>query len=237
MYLPILYQDEHLVAINKPSGLLVHRSLMDKSETRFAVQTLRNQLGRHVFPVHRLDKPTSGVLVFALDSETAKLISQQWESAEKTYFALARGKLHDTTVNHPIRTPPENAHRETKIQAAETAFRSLATTQLPVVFGNNPKGFTHTAFSLVEARPKTGRKHQIRKHLKHLSHPIIGDTRYGRGEINRYFHAQFMVSRLMLHCTTLSFSHPVNQQTFSIHAPLDSIWQSVLIRLWPNQNK
>lgn len=235
MNLPILFQDKHLVAINKPSGLLVHRSAIDRHETRFAVQTLRNQLSQHVYPIHRLDKPTSGVLLFALDSSTAHYLSKHWQTVDKTYFALTRGKMSNAVVNHPIRTPPENKtpHRvnAAKIQAAETAFKVQATATLPVTFGKRCDDFTQTHFSFVEAQPKTGRKHQIRKHLKHLNHPIIGDTRYGRGEINRYFRAQFGLSRLMLHCAVLSLTHPTDGRKLVIHAPLDSTWQRLLGRL------
>lgn len=233
--LPILYQDKYLAAINKPAGLLVHRSPIDRHETRFALQMLRNQLNQHVFPIHRLDKPTSGVMLFALDSGTAKRISRDWHCVDKTYFALTRGKLHDITVNHPIHTLPENRYGEAKIQDAETVFNTLASATLPVVFGKNCDKFTHTTFSWVEAHPKTGRKHQIRKHLKHLSHPIIGDTRYGRGEINRYFRSQYGISRLLLHCAVLSLTHPVTERRIVIHAPLDSAWQTILGSLRPLQ--
>ncbi|PID64440.1 MAG: pseudouridylate synthase [Gammaproteobacteria bacterium] len=231
MKLSILYQDHHLVAINKSSGLLVHRSTIDRYETRFALQLLRRQLGRKVFPLHRLDKPTSGVLLFALNRDTAKCLSMDWQAVEKSYFALTRGKLLDTRVSHPIRSRAEKGRGKEKVQAAETQLRRLATAQLPVVFGNKRSAFTHTVFSWVQACPKTGRKHQIRKHLKHLNHPIVGDTAYGRGEINRYFRDNFAVQRLLLHCAMVRLRHPVDGRCCVIYAPLDSTWQRVLTQL------
>lgn len=237
MKLPILYQDDTLVAINKPAGLLVHRSPIDKHETQFALQLLREQLQYRVFPVHRLDKPTSGVLLFALDSETARKCAEQWHENEKTYWAITRGKVTDRCLNHAITTRPDKGDTFTKakIQAAETDFRLLTSIELPVVFGRQAitdKHYRQTAFSWVQATPKTGRKHQIRKHLKHLNHPIVGDTRYGRGEINRYFRTNYNVYRLLLHCHCLRFRHPHSRQTHTIIAPTDGTWRNVLHTLF-----
>ncbi len=233
--LPIIYQDSDLIAINKPSGLLVHRSALDKYETQFAVQTLRDQIGQHVYPIHRLDKPTSGVLLFAFTPEIVQRVSQYWHNVDKRYFAIVRGKLNSQCLNHPIRTLSEMSKsfrssktQQEKIQSGETEFQCLAYSQLPISFGKRAHDFPYTTFSLVEARPKTGRKHQIRKHLKHLNHPIVGDTRYGRGEINRYFR-QYGIQRLLLHCHYLGLQHPATGENLHIHAPLDSTWQRFLM--------
>lgn len=233
MSLAILYQDEYLVAINKPSGLLVHRSTIDKRETVFAVQTLRNQLNRRVFPVHRLDKPTSGVLLFTLNREVANMMSHQWQDVEKHYLAATRGKVKSQHINHPITTQPDKGDRfsRPKVQAAQTHITQLAATTLPVSFGKSAANYPNTSFSLVYACLETGRKHQVRKHLKHINHPIIGDTRYGRGEINRYFRETHNIHRLMLHCLSLRFTHPVTRQTLNIYAPLDSTWHRWFIAL------
>lgn len=226
MQLPIIYHDAHIVAINKPSGLLVHRSAIDRHETRFAVQTLRDQLGRRVYPVHRLDKPTSGVLLFAFSAEMTQKISGDWQAVKKRYLAITRGKLSETVLNHPVRTISESGKE--KIQDAETAFTPLMSAQLPISFGKRATEFNYTHFSLVEAMPKTGRKHQIRKHLKHLNHPIVGDTRYGRGEINRYFREAYQLNRLMLHCQSMRLSHPLTGKMLTLYAPLDSRWYQLL---------
>lgn len=234
MMLDILYQDADLIAINKPSGLLVHRSPIDKHETQFAVQLLRDQIGQRVFPVHRLDKPTSGVLLFGLTSEAARQIASEWANVEKRYLALVRGALSSTTLTHPVRTIDEKGVE--RVQAAETVFTCLVKTTLPVGFGQQAADYPQTTFSLVEAMPKTGRQHQIRKHLKHLSHPIVGDTRYGKGDINRYFRNTFLVNRLMLHCQTLSLVHPQTGAKILITAPLDVSWQnmSAEVSQWEN---
>lgn len=233
MTLSILYQDDDLIAINKPSGLLMHRSLIDKYETQFAVQLLREQLGQAVYPVHRLDKPTSGVLLFALNPEAVRRLSTTWEQVEKTYWAVTRGKVKDSLIDHAITTKPDKGDNftEPKIQSAQTVVSVLSTRTLDVGFGKQAMDYPTTDFSWVEVKPKTGRKHQIRKHLKHINHPIVGDTRYGRGEINRYFRQQYQINRLLLHCRTITFPHPVNQQIIEVTADLDACWLNVLNRL------
>lgn len=229
MKLTILYHDKQLVAINKPSGLLVHRSAIDKQETLFALQLLRNQLGQRVYPLHRLDKPTSGVLLFALNKHVARSLSAIWQNVEKNYLAITRGRVMDTIIDTEItyRSGKDNRLTEVKKQAAKTTITCLATLSLPVVFGRSCEQYTKTTFSLVKATPTTGRKHQIRKHLKHIHHPIVGDTCYGRGEINRYFRENYHCHRLLLHCQSLAFVHPVKQQVVTITAPLDNVFKQL----------
>ena len=200
--LDVVYQSEELVAINKPSGLLVHRSPIDKRETRFAVQELRNQLGQHVYPLHRLDKPTSGLLVFALSSEAASFYGQQWQNNEvyKQYLAVVRGHVQqDQLIDYALRLEADKAagiEAGTEPQVAQTqvqvAERYVVDAQLD--------RFPQTRFSLLSCEPKTGRKHQIRRHLKHIGYPIIGDSRHGKGPLNRACEAYFGVGRLWLHC-------------------------------------
>ncbi len=230
MTLAILYRDENLIAINKPSHLLVHRSSIDKYETQFAVQLLHEQLGQRVYPIHRLDKPTSGVLLFALNNEMTKIMSEQWQQVEKTYWAVTRGKVENTYIDHPITTKPDKGDNFTqpKVQEAQTEIKVLASTLLKVGFGKQAEKYPTTYFSLVQAKPRTGRKHQIRKHLKHINHPIIGDTRYGRGEINRYFRQYYNIHRLLLHCQSLSFYHPISHQQIIIKADVDETWKNIL---------
>lgn len=230
MTLPIIYQDDELVAINKPSGLLVHRSPIDKHETQFAVQLLRDQIGQAVYPIHRLDKPTSGVLLFALNPDGVRELSLMWDKVEKTYWAITRGKVRDGFIDHPITTKPDKGDNftEPKVQTAQTAVKVLSTATLNVGFGKSAADYPTTDFSLIEARPQTGRKHQIRKHLKHIHHPIVGDTRYGRGEINRYFRQQYHIHRLLLHCQSLHFPHPITQKSIVITATVDESWKTAL---------
>lgn len=230
MELEILYRDEQLIAINKPAGMLVHRSWLDKHETVFAMQTLRDQIGQHVFPIHRLDRPTSGVLLFALNSETARLMSEQFEQhrVEKQYLAVVRGYLlGEGRIDHPLKVVQDKIadkfSGEKAPQAAITDYQSLATVEMPYPAGK----FATARYSLVQLSPKTGRKHQLRRHLKHLFHPIIGDTNYGDLHQNRAFSANTGCDRLFLHSTALQFIHPYSLQKIGINAPLDRQWASV----------
>ena len=226
--LEICYQDRWLVAINKPSGLLVHRSLIDRHETRFALQMLRDQLGQHVFPLHRLDKPTSGVLLFALSSAVAQQV--EFANASKTYYAVVRGYApQEGIIEHPLKEKLDKiadrqARQDKPAQPAVTAFRRLATVELPVTIDRYPC----SRYSLVEAKPKTGRKHQIRRHMKYISHPIIGDAKHGKGSHNRYFATHFGADRLLLHCQAISMIHPVTGQPIDVFAKPDCVFMQLL---------
>ena len=223
--LEILYQDEHMVAINKPSGLLVHRSMIDKYETQFALQQTRDQIGQRVYPVHRLDKPTSGVLLFALKSEVARKITEQFteRSVTKNYLAVVRGHTqeHDT-INYALKEEydkitDKNVEKDKTAQSAVTAYTRLQTTELDYPTGR----YQTSRYSLVSLQPKTGRKHQLRRHMKHISHHIIGDTTHGDGKHNQLFRDKFDCHRLLLHSNSLQLVHPHSGENLIINAPLD----------------
>ena len=206
--LHILWRDEHMVAVYKPAGWLVHRTGLDAGETRFVMQTLRDQLGQHVFPVHRLDKGTCGVLVMALHSDAARALSQAFEhgATHKRYLAMVRGWAPGAIeVDHALR--PDDAPPDAAVQEAHTRFRRLAQLTLPEA---SDARFASTRASLVEAMPTTGRRHQIRRHLKHLAHPIIGDATHGKGPINRWWAERLGQQRLWLHAWQLTVPHPVS---------------------------
>lgn len=236
--LPVLYQDNDLVVVNKPSGLLVHRSPIDRHETRFALQIVRNQIGQRVYPVHRLDKPTSGVLVFALSSEVARKLGEQMmaHQVDKTYVAVVRGFAPPQgEVDHALVEEPDKrikgSQQKSEPQAALSYYRCLATAELDACIERYPQ----SRFSLVEVKPKTGRRHQIRRHLKHINHPIIGDAKHGRGRYNRYFKEHLASDRLLLAATEISFSHPVTGEILHIKAPLECSMQQIMHRLgWAN---
>jgi tRNA pseudouridine65 synthase len=230
--LEILYQDEYLVAINKPTGLLVHKSMIDRHEIYFAMKMLRDQIGEWVYPIHRLDKPTSGVLLFALDSHTAKLMSEQFKekTTQKTYIAVIRGYIEEEgIIEHALsvkldKIADKDASNVLKEpQEATTTFRRLNTVELDIAVGRYEK----TRYSLVELEPKTGRKHQLRRHMKHLSHHILGDTKYGRGEHNKMIREKFNMYRLLLHATSLSFIHPYELSKIIIKAELDATFRAL----------
>ncbi len=229
----LLYRDAHLVAVHKPAGLLVHRSRIDRHETRFALQQVRNLVGQHVFPVHRLDKPTSGVLLFALDADTARRLGAAFAARRvcKTYVAVVRGHpAVEGTIDHPLREaldPFTDTRAGKDPQPATTTYRRLATVELPVAVDRYPT----SRYALVEAHPLTGRKHQIRRHMKHIAHPIIGDGKYGKGRHNRFFADRLDVNRLLLHAVELTVSHPHTGADLTFTAPLDATWQGLLDRM------
>lgn len=237
--LPVLYRDEHVVAVHKPSGLLVHRSVLDVHEERFAVQIVRDQIGRHVHPVHRLDKGTSGVLLFALDRDTAALLGRAFEdqAVAKTYLAVVRGHPpQEGVIDHALTRRFDDAERRdpalaTPAQAAVTGFRRLADVELPYRVDRYPT----SRYALLELAPRTGRRHQIRRHLKHISHPIIGDATFGKGRHNRLFSELFGVSRLLLACTRMQLAHPHSGAPLDLRAPLADDFAAVLAALgWAN---
>jgi len=238
--LEILYQDEWLVAVNKPSGWLVHRSWLDRHETVFVMQTVRDQIGQHVFTAHRLDKPTSGVLLMGLSSEVGRLLSLQFEQhqMQKSYHAVVRGWLESSgTLDYPLveeldKIADKHATDARIAQPAVTDYQSLATVEMPVGIGRYPT----SRYSLVEMAPKTGRKHQLRRHMSHLRHPIIGDSAHGDLRQNRGAAEHFGANRLMLHASSLALTHPVTGEPLLIRAGLDGVWQNLMNQFgWQDQ--
>jgi tRNA pseudouridine65 synthase len=233
--LNILYQDEYLVAIDKPAGLFVHRSLLDKREKYFALQLLRDQIGQYVYPIHRLDRPTSGVLLFALNEAVARSLNDLFISKEiqKTYLALVRGHLSTSgVVDYPLKEKldkiaDKDANPDKEAQTAVTHYQSMATASLAVPLGK----YDSVRYSLVKLMPETGRRHQIRRHLAHLRYPIIGDINYGDNKQNPFFGEYLGFRRLMLHARSLVFTHPVSSEKIEINAPLDNEWQQVFEQL------
>jgi tRNA pseudouridine65 synthase len=239
--LEILYQDKYLIAINKPSGLLTHRSPIDRHETRFAIQLLRDQIGQYVYPVHRLDKPTSGVLLFTLDKESAARLSEQFKehTTQKHYLAVVRGYTDlEGIINHPLtekldKISDKNRSKTPEPQEAITEYSRLGTVEIPFAVGRYEK----SRYSLLHVRPQTGRKHQIRRHVKHLSHHLICDTKYGRGEHNKLFREEFNCHRMLLHAFKLEIEHPFTKEKLSIEAPLDEIFSHIIKKFsWENLN-
>lgn len=185
----ILHRDSRLVAVDKPSGVATHRGWATDDDA--LLQQVRDLVGTYVYPIHRLDRGASGIVLFGLDKDAARALTDAWMSgaADKRYLAITRGHPPEHLVlDHPIPRAPgeERVPAVTEIWRRET-------------FGR---------YALVEARPLTGRLHQIRRHLKHLSCPLIGDVRYGKGEHNRLFRTEHQLHRLALHCISLRVPHP-----------------------------
>ena len=201
MALDVLYQDDDIVVVNKPSGMLVHRG-WDNDDV-VAMTVVRDLVGKHVYPVHRLDRPTSGALIMALHKDAARALGTAFEHGQiaKAYLALVRGVTPEQgLIDHPVPKKPKGER-----VAAVTAFE---------------RKFIFERYSLVATWPKTGRLHQIRRHLKHITHPLIGDVNYGKGEHNRLFRKRFGLNRLALHASSISFDHPMRDETMVIHAPM-----------------
>lgn len=223
MTLPVLYRDDHYIAVHKPPNLLVHRSWLASQETRFLLQMLRDQIGQRVYPVHRLDRATSGVIIFGLSADAARDLSHYFEHKQvrKVYHALARGWTDEQgEIDHPVRDRDEGGEPK----AALTHYRRLARIELPYAVDRYPS----SRYSLVEVRPQTGRRHQIRQHFKHIFHPLVGDTTYGNGRHNRFFREHFGLQRLLLVSCELGFSHPYNEQSITIRAEHETAWQPLL---------
>lgn len=212
----LIYQDDALVVIHKPAGMLVHRSAIDAHEQHCVLQSLSEQLNLYLYPVHRLDKATSGVLMFALSSSAARHIQQQFEqhAVLKTYLAIVRGYLEGSgEIDHALsdkrdqkRSGAPVGHREFPGKPATTRYQGKEITEIPLSCGR----YSHSRYSLVELQPQSGRRHQLRRHMKHVSHPIIGDTTYGQGVHNRLFRDHFNCHRLLLCATTLQCRHPIS---------------------------
>jgi len=233
--LTILYQDDFIVAVDKPAGLFVHRSYMDKDEIYFALQLVRDQIGQYVYPLHRLDRPTSGVLLFGLNEEVARLMGQAFmdKKIQKTYFALTRGHLiGGGEIDYPLKEKldklgDKNVSTDKAPQDAVTQYESLLTASLPIQVGK----FDSVRYSLIKLLPATGRRHQIRRHLAHLRHPIIGDINYGDNKQNPFFIEHFGFKRLMLLAQKVEFIHPITKVQVTIETEFDEQWLQVFDEL------
>ncbi len=219
--LDILFRDVHLIAINKPHGLLVHRSSIAAEADEFAIQLLRDQIGVKVNPVHRIDRKTGGVLLFAFNKDVEIAMQQQFmeNKVSKKYLAIVRGYTPDIEeIDYPLRK--ENG----TLQDAFTAYRTLHRAELPVPLGAHAT----SRYSLVEVTPQTGRMHQIRKHMAHVFHPIIGDRTHGCNKQNKLFTERWEMNTMLLHASQLKFNHPVTKETITINAPIQDEFRRVM---------
>ncbi len=219
--LDILYRDDYLIAINKPHGLLVHRSSIAADAEEFALQLLRDQVGLKVNPVHRLDRATGGILLFALDKQAEITMQQQFSEnkVDKKYLAIVRGYTPGNgEIDYPLRK--ENG----SLQEAFTAYTTLKYAEIAVPFGKHET----SRYSLIEIKPTTGRMHQIRKHLSHVFHPIIGDRTHGCNKQNKLFKENWSMTTLLLHAAQLKFFHPVTGIGITIEAPIQGEFNRIM---------
>ncbi|MFC0512628.1 pseudouridine synthase [Mucilaginibacter angelicae] len=219
--LEIIYRDEHLIAINKPHGLLVHRSSIAADASEFALQLLRDQIGMKVNPVHRIDRKTGGILLFAFNKEVEIAMQKAFmeNQVSKKYLAIVRGHTPDAeSIDYPLRK--ENG----TLQDAFTSYATLKRAELDIALGKHPT----SRYSLVEAVPTTGRMHQLRKHLSHIFHPIIGDRTHGCNKQNKLFLEQWEMTTMLLHASQLIFKHPVTGEEVRIEAALQPEFSRVM---------
>ncbi|MFI3247149.1 MAG: pseudouridine synthase [Ferrimonas sp.] len=228
--LPILHETEHWLAINKPANMLVHRGESLSHGRQFVLQTLRDQLAQAVYPVHRLDKATSGVLLLAKSSAAASQLIKQWPQTQKRYLAVVRGFAPESShIDLPLALPRDRTNPNWQAgpeKPAQTDCYCLDRIELPLQIDKYPS----SRYSLVQCLPKTGRKHQIRRHLRHLGHPILCDTRYGKNRHYHYFRDQLAIDRMLLHAAELQFVCPWQQQEITLSAPLDATFLGLLHR-------
>lgn len=227
--LPVLFHDAHLAVVSKPAGLMVHDSALARGETDFAADRLREQFGKPIFLVHRLDRATSGCLLLAFDRDTASALGKTLmaHDVEKDYWAVCRGwpAERDFVVDHPLDGGPGKPLKKDAI----TDFEVLATCELAVPSA----GFDTSRYALLRASPRTGRFRQIRRHLKHLSHHLIGDTSHGDGRHNRNFRI-LGIHRMLLHARRLAFTHPHSGERVEALAPPDAEFGKALALFGPD---
>ena len=224
--LDILYQDDALIAVNKPANLAVHRSTFVGAADAFLIDLLREQIGASVYLAHRLDRATSGVLLIARSKEVAAALGEQFmhRSVHKQYLAVVRGWPEPSTglVDYPLPGSRDTGPR----REARTGYRRLATIEVPIALGRYPQ----QRYALVLAEPESGRFRQIRKHLAHIHHPVIGDCQHGRGDHNRLYQQHFGCHRMLLHAWRIRFAHPASGAPMQLEAPLDEAFAGLLAR-------
>ena len=234
----IIYRDNYIVVINKPAGMLTHPSWIDKDADENAMHALRDLIGQWVYPIHRLDKPTSGILLFALNSEIAKQLADEFAKREtvKTYIALVRGFTQDhEVIDYPLKdlwdkmTDKEKS-KDNPAKEAVTEYWKLATTELQIPVRPHPT----SRYSLIKVIPHTGRSRQIRRHMKHIFHHLIGDHQHGDGFHNRMLSERFGLNRLMLHAKTLEIKHPVTNERLILTSKMPDDFSDLLKKIGIN---
>ena len=221
----IIYQDDALIAVNKPAGLAVHRSKMVGNAEKFLIDLLREQIGDSVYLAHRLDRATSGVLLVARNKDVAAALGEQFmdRSVHKQYLVVVRGwpEPAEGLIDYALPGSRETGPR----REARTQYRTLATIEVPIELGRYPQ----QRYAFLLAEPESGRFRQIRKHLAHIHHPVIGDCQHGRGDHNRLYKQHFGCHRMLLHAWHVRFEHPITGDPMDVEAPLDAAYMGCLI--------
>lgn len=238
----ILYEDDYLIAVDKPSGLLVHPSWISQPDEPTLMGLLKDHCRlEKLHTIHRLDRATSGIILVGKEVESSKRMQVQFQAREvkKEYECLVRGWLQDTTgsIDYPLVPKYDKfadplASQDKEAKSAVTDYRVIGQTELDIPVGR----YSTSRYSRVACFPHTGRKHQIRRHMKHLLHPIIGDTKYGEGRHNRMFREHFHLHRLVLMAKSIQFTHPITDKTLTLHAGLPSDIEELYVHLGLNKS-
>lgn len=232
----ILFSDDDLLVLNKPAGVPVHGSRILEGQPETLLGLSRKLTGRVVHAAHRLDRPVSGAILMAFNQEALAEMSARFErrEVEKRYLAVARGWMEDHgVIDYPLRPPRDERTPDSIARDAVTRYTCLGRAEIPAAMPPYPTA----RYSLLQLAPETGRRHQLRRHLKHVSHHLLGDTTYGRGEHNRLFRERFDCQRLLLHSRSLAFDHPLSGARVRVEAPLDEAFNRVLEALnWTKES-
>lgn len=223
----MLYQDDFLLVLNKPAAVPMHGSRMLEGRPPTLLAMAREQTGRMVHAVHRLDRPVSGAVMLTFDKNTLAQMSTEFENRRvaKKYLAVARGwTMEEGLIDYSLLPPRDERRGDEQAREATTRLKRLAKTELPIAI--HP--YQTARYSLLQLVPETGRRHQLRRHMKHISHHLVGDTTYGRGEHNRLFREHFGCQRLLLHSHSLTFNHPSSGEQITVTAPLDTAFDRVM---------
>lgn len=223
----IIFEDEYIMAVYKPNNILVHHSVManNQLDELSLVQLIQQQLNKKYYPIHRLDRKTSGIILFAKQKEYVNMFQNLFLNNEiqKTYYGLVRGHIPEIgKIESPVKGRDANQHKD-----ALTFYKRIKTFNLPIQVGP----YENSRYSLVSLTPKTGRLHQLRIHMNKISHPLIGDSKYGDRFHNRMFETKFKNEAMFLHAKTLEFKHPYSLKNISIACDFPKNWTRILEEL------
>lgn len=234
MNLEVIFEDEYIICVNKPNNVLVHhahhsRNVADEDSL---LQLIFNHKKIKVYPIHRLDRKTSGAILLAKNKEIVSKFQKLFtiNEIQKTYFGVVRGFSPDSKIiNSPVKGRDAKVHKE-----ALTYLKTLAN----IVLNIPVKPYDSSRYSLVELSPKTGRMHQLRVHSNKISHPLIGDPKYGDKNHNLMFENNFDMKNMFLHAGKLEFKHPFTLKSLSLNASFSDDWTELFEKFsWENPLK
>lgn len=216
----IIYEDEYMIVVNKPNNFLIHQSHYARNINEpTLLEFLHEQLGYQIYPAHRLDRKTSGIILLAKEKEFVKEFQALFTTNDiiKTYYAIVRGFSKTSgTIDSPVKNDDTGVYKD-----AVTNYKTINNIALDIPV----RPYDGSRYSLMKLTPSTGRMHQLRKHLNKISHPIVGDYKYGDRFHNRMFETEFNCKYLFLHAYSISFIHPITNQQMNLTADFPTDWE------------